>query len=261
MDFGYTRDLEKRLDAIEEEHVEWRSMLRDFHGRFSESLERAHDEIPHAKSIKEPAPYACPKCGAITCYQFGKNGYFLSCTAYPDCDYAAPIDRARRPLLPEMVDIKCPEDGAQMILRTGRFGKFLASPNYPDTKFVLNLDKKECLKFPAAPPLVTDLQCSKCESKPLNLRDGKRGPWLGCSGFPKCRGRESFAKLEPKLQEQLEKDLAEHLKAHPMPVIARMDGTPIEEGTPIADLVVPGLIADLPIHPDAIVDTEPRKAG
>ena len=46
-----------------------------------------------------------------------------------------------------------------------------------------------------------------------------------------------------------------------MPVITTMDGTPIEEGTPIAELVVPGLIADLPIHPDAVIDTEPRKAG
>ena len=44
-------------------------------------------------------------------------------------------------------------------------------------------------------------------------------------------------------------------------LITTMDGTPIEEGTPIEDLVVPGLIADLPIHPDAVVDTEPRKAG
>ncbi len=261
MDFGYTRDLEKRLDAIEEEHVEWRAMLREFHGRFSDALERAQEEMPHAKSIKKPAPYACPKCGAQTCYQFGKNGYFLSCTAYPDCDYAAPIDRAGRPLLPEMVDIRCPEDGAQMILRTGRFGKFLASPNYPDTKFVLNLDKKECLKFPAPPPLMTDITCPKCEAKPLNLRDGKRGPWLGCSGFPKCRGRESFAKLEEPVREALEKDLKKHLEAHPMPEIVRMDGTPIEEGTPIADLVVPGLIQDLPIHPEAVLDTSPRKAG
>ena len=40
-----------------------------------------------------------------------------------------------------------------------------------------------------------------------------------------------------------------------------MDGTPIEEGTPIGNLVVPGLIADLPIHPDAVIDTESRKAG
>jgi DNA topoisomerase-1 len=261
MDFGYTRDLEKRLDAIEHEHVEWKSMLRDFHGRFNEALTRAHDEIPHAKSKKKVAPYACPKCGAMTCYQFGKNGYFLSCSAYPECEYAAPIDRSGRPLLPEMVDIKCPEDGAQMILRTGRFGKFLASPNYPETKFVLNLDRKECLKFPSPPPVVTDLTCPKCDSKPMNLRDGKRGPWLGCSGFPKCRGRESFAKLDEPVREALEKDLKKHLEANPMPVITTMDGTPIEEGTPIADLVVPGLIADLPIHPDAVVDTEPRKAG
>ena len=151
MDFGYTRDLEKRLDAIEEEHVEWREMLRDFYGRFSESLARAHEELGHAKAETQPAPYACPKCGAMTCYRFGKNGRFLSCTAYPDCDYAAPIDRTGRPLLPEMVDIKCPEDGSQLILRTGRFGKFMASPNFPEVKFVLNLDKKGCLKLPSPP--------------------------------------------------------------------------------------------------------------
>ncbi|MCP4496369.1 MAG: type I DNA topoisomerase, partial [Phycisphaeraceae bacterium] len=214
MDFGYTRDLEKRLDAIEEEHVEWREMLRDFYGRFSESLERAHEELGHAKAEIQPAPFACPKCGAMTCYRFGKNGRFLSCTAYPDCDYAAPIDRAGRPLLPEMVDIKCPEDGSQLILRTGRFGKFMASPNFPEVKFVLNLDKKGCLKLPSPPPLVTDLECPKCEEKPLNLREGKRGPWLGCSGFPKCRGREGFAKLDEPVREQLEKDLKKHLKAH-----------------------------------------------
>ena len=260
MDFGYTRDLEGRLDQIENEHVEWKTMLRDFYGRFQAALEKAGD-LPHEKSKKKPAPYACPKCEAQTCYRFGKNGFFLSCTAYPECDYAAPIDRAGRPMLPEMVDIKCPDDGSQMILRTGRFGKFLASPNYPETKFVLNLDKKECLKFKAPPPLVTDLECPKCEAKPLNLRDGKRGPWLGCSGFPKCRGRESFAKLDEPVREALEKDLAKHMKAHPMPVITTMDGTPIEEGTPIGNLVVPGLIADLPIHPDAVIDTESRKAG
>ena len=261
MDFGYTRDLEKRLDAIEEEHVEWRDMLRDFYGRFSESLARAHEELGHAKAEIQPAPYACPKCAAMTCYRFGKNGRFLSCTAYPECDYAAPIDRTGRPLLPEMVDIKCPDDGSQLILRTGRFGKFMASPNYPDVKFVLNLDKKGGLKLPSPPPVVTDLICPKCEEKPMNLRDGKRGPWLGCSGFPKCRGREGFAKLEDAVREKLEKDLQQHLEDNPMPVITRMDGTPIEAGTPIADLVVPGLLQDLPIHPDAVADTSSRKAG
>ena len=79
--------------------------------------------------------------------------------------------------------------------------------------------------------------------------------------LPRKRGRESFAKLEEPVRAALEKDLARHLEANPMPLITTMDGTPIQEGTPIEDLVVPGLIADLPIHPDAVVDTEPRKAG
>src|SRR5262249_38954110 len=151
----------------------------------------------------QPAPYMCPKCGSTTAYRFGKNGRFLSCTAYPKCEYAAPIDRDGRPLLPEKVNIACPEDGSQMILRSGRFGKFLASVNYPATKFVINLDKKGNIKYPAPPPVRTELKCEKCGS-PMNLRRGKRGPWLGCSTFPKCRGRLAWAKVDPAVQKTLE---------------------------------------------------------
>ena len=149
--------MEERLDKVEEDHINWREMLADFYGRFSTALERAHEEMTHAKAETQPAKYACPRCGAQTYYRFGKNGRFLSCTQYPDCDYAAPIDRDGRPMLPEKVDIKCPEDGSQMIVRTGRFGRFIASPNYPDTKFVLNLDKKNGIKLPAPPPVETEL--------------------------------------------------------------------------------------------------------
>lgn len=35
-------------------------------------------------------------------------------------------------------------------------------------------------------PKGTGQMCPKC-GKELQLRDGKRGPFLGCSGFPKCR--------------------------------------------------------------------------
>lgn len=251
MEISYTRDLEAKLDKVESEHVDWHEMLDKFYGRFSESLAKAHEELMHARAVTKPAPFACPECGATTCYRFGKNGRFLSCTAYPDCDYAAPVDREGRPLLPEQVDIKCPVDGSQMIKRTGRFGPFIASPNYPDVQFVLNIDKKGGLKLPAPPPVETDLQCPKCEERPLYLREGARGPWLGCSGFPKCRGRMGWAKLEDEKRKGLELALQNHLKEHPMPEITRMDGTPIEGGTPVEELLVPGGVQDLPLHPDA----------
>ena len=119
MDLGYTRQMESNLDLVEEAHADWVQMLHDFYGPFAEALETAHEGMTHAKAEVQPAIYKCPKCGSPTMYRFGRNGRFLSCTTYPDCDYSAPIDRKGRPLLPERVDIACPEDGSQMERRNG----------------------------------------------------------------------------------------------------------------------------------------------
>ncbi|HVP72517.1 MAG TPA: type I DNA topoisomerase [Phycisphaerales bacterium] len=254
LDVGYTRLMEKELDQIAYHDMDWIDMLEEFYAPFAEALEHAHENMKHAKAETQPAPYACPKCGHKTVYRFGKNGMFLSCSTYPTCEYAAPIDREGHPMLPERVNVACPEDGSPMVLRTGRFGKFLASVNYPETKCVVNLDKKEQIKYPAVPPLrVEELKCEKCGS-PMNLRRGKRGPWLGCSTFPKCKGRMPFAKLEEKVQAKLVKALEAHEAENPQVVIRSLDGKVIPEGTPIADLTVPGGVQELPIHPDSVHD-------
>ncbi|MEE9128972.1 MAG: DNA topoisomerase [Phycisphaerales bacterium] len=250
MEISYTRHLEEKLDRIEEQHTDWITMLGEFYDRFSASLEKAHETMTHAKAEKQPAIYECPKCGSSTCYRFGKNGRFLSCMSYPDCDYAAPIDREGRPMLPERVNVACPEDGSPMVLRTGRFGKFLASVNYPDVKCVVNLDKHEQIKYPSPPPVLTALKCPKCES-PLYLRRGKRGPWLGCSKFPKCRGRMRWTTLEETMRNKLAAELEAHEKANPQGVIRTLAGHVIPEGTPISELIIPGGVAELQIHPAA----------
>lgn len=251
IDVGYTRQMEAELDKIEDQAGDWVKMLKDFYGPFSRALEAAHEDMTHAKAEIQPALFKCPKCGSRTCYRFGRNGRFLSCTTYPECDYSAPIDREGRPQLPEMVDIACPDDGSQMELRNGRFGQFLASVNYPASTFVLNLDKKGGVKFPSMPPLVVDaLECPKCKS-PMNLRRGKRGPWLGCSAFPKCRGRLAWTSVEESLQKQLEKQLEKHEKQHPPVVIKTLSGKPIAEGTPVQQLLVAGRAIELEIHPAA----------
>jgi DNA topoisomerase-1 len=254
MDVGYTRSMESELDAIEENGADWQAMLRKFYKGFSRSLEKASDTMTHAKAEVQPAVYACPKCGAETAYRFGKNGRFLSCTRYPDCDYAAPITRDGRPMLPERVDVICPEDGSDMELRSSRFGPFLVSVAYPTTKFTINLDKKEAIKYPTPPALEVDVPCPKCGAA-LNLRSGRRGPWLGCSKFPKCRGRLAWSALDEPTQTELAKQLAAHDAAHPPIVLRKHDGSVIPEGTPIAQLLIPGGIAELKIHPAAL---EPR---
>ncbi len=229
LDPGYTRDMEARLDRIEDEHLDWVRMLHEFYAPFKRNLEKAHDEMVHAKAEMEPAPYKCPKCGSPTVYRFGRNGRFLSCSTYPDCDYAAPIDAAGKPQPPQTCDILCPQCGSAMTRRTGRFGPFLSCENYPTCKGVVKLDKKGCVVLPKVEPLTTDIPCPKCEA-PLYLRDSKRGLWLSCSKYPKCRGRVGFSALDADKQKALEAAWSDHHRANPAPVVRRADGQSVEEG-------------------------------
>ncbi len=225
MDVAYTRQMEGELDKIEEDHDDWVAMLHRFYGPFKINLDKAHDETVHAKAIMEPAPHKCPTCGAETMYRFGKNGKFLSCATYPECKYAAPINSDGEPMEPELTDILCPVDGERMIRRTGRFGPFLASKNYPEVKYIVKLDpKKGHVVLPKTPPLLTDVECTKCENAPLYMRESKRGPWLSCSTFPKCRGRVAFSKLEEDKQAELLAKWDAHCKENPVPEIRTITG-------------------------------------
>jgi DNA topoisomerase I len=223
---GYTRDMEQQLDDIEEKHADWVNMLKRFYGPFKEGLAAAYQDMEHAKASIQPAPHKCPKCGGNTVYRFGKNGRFLSCANYPECKYAAPIDSEGNPLSPELSDIACPKCGEPMLMRKGRFGPFLSCKNYPTCDGIVNLDKKGFVTQPKTPPLLTDMKCPKCGS-PLNVRRGAHGAWLGCSKFPKCRGRLGWTTMDAKIKERWEKALEDHEKANPLKNIMKMNGEPV----------------------------------
>jgi DNA topoisomerase-1 len=229
MEVGYTRDMEQQLDDIEEKHADWVGMLERFYGPFKRSLDEAYKELGHAKAETQPAPYTCPQCGGNTVYRFGKRGRFLSCANYPECKYAAPIDRSGKPSAPEQTDIACPVCGGPTLLRKGRYGPFLSCARYPDCSGIVSLDKKGLIRLPKTPPLLTDLLCPKCNS-PLNIRRGSRAPWLSCSTFPKCRGRLAWTTLPADTKRKWESELEKHAKANPLPVIRTLDGTPVREG-------------------------------
>lgn len=230
MDVAYTRAMEAELDQIEENNHDWVTMLREFYGPFKADLDTAHESMVHAKAQTEPAPFECGTCGAATMYRFGRNGRFLSCSRYPDCNYAAPIDREGKPMVPEMSDILCPICEAGMTRRVGRFGPFLGCENYPQCKGIVKLDpKKSTVVLPKPPPMTIDLPCPKC-GHPLNMRRSKRGPWLSCSTFPKCRGRAGWSNIEEAKQSDLEKALASHEQANPVPQIRNTEGQVVAEG-------------------------------
>jgi DNA topoisomerase-1 len=80
----------------------------------------------------------------------------------------------------------------------------------------------------------------------MNLREGKRGPWLGCRAFPKCRGREAFAKLPETQQAALKQELDRHMQGQTKLTLTRRDGTTaVPEGTPLEQLQMEGGVATL----------------
>ncbi|MCA9244851.1 MAG: type I DNA topoisomerase [Phycisphaerales bacterium] len=117
--------------------------------------------------------------------------------------------RTGRPVvetMPEEGELKCPECKSTMELRRGRFGPFFSCTNFPKCKFVSNLrgqakkDAEEMMPGPEkAKPIPTDLPCEEC-GQPMLIRESRRGKFLGCSAYPKCRAtKEMTDELEAML--------------------------------------------------------------
>ncbi len=187
MDVAFTRYMEEQLDKIEEQHLGWLGVLREFYEPFKRSLETAAKEMKHAKAEVAPSEYKCPKCEKALVYRFGKNGKFLSCSAYPKCKFACPCDREGRMIEEKLSEHKCPVCSKLMVYRRGRFGPFLGCSDYPNCKTTLKLDKQGNV-LPLRPaPEPTGIKCYKCKDGELVVRQSKRGPFLGCNRFPKSR--------------------------------------------------------------------------
>jgi len=208
MDVGFTAGMELKLDDVEEQHADWIKLLRDFYGPFHGVVEGALGKIEHAGG--SASNYTCPKCGKPMLYRISKSGFFLACSDR-ECGTTQPVDLQGKPTLREVSHHKCPVCGREMIKRRGRFGEFLGCSGYsiknekgePSCSVIINLDKEGNPLPPKPKPITTTIACSTCGS-PLYLRSGKRGPWLGCSKYPKCRGRLAMNKLSPEDKKQVD---------------------------------------------------------
>jgi len=204
MDIAFTRYMEEQLDKIEEQRLDWLSVLKEFYDPFKQSLDTALVQMKHAKAEAAPSEYKCPQCDQELVYKFGKNGRFLSCSAYPNCKFACPCDRDGKMVEQKQSEHKCPVCGKQMVYKHGRFGSFLGCSGYPNCKTILKLDKQGNVLPPKPPPEPTGIKCYKCKDGELVIRQSKKGPFLGCNRFPKCRTIISVKQMDN--LKQLQKD-------------------------------------------------------
>jgi len=184
-DVRFTAHMEDELDRVEEAEVGWVAILHEFYGPFSKDLAKASEEMVHAKAEATPSDYTCPKCGKCMVYRFSKNGRYLACTGYPDCDQTNPVDRDGKLIERKVVDVPCPQCGSEMVVRRSRYGVFLGCTKYPDCKGTLQCDKDgNPLKIVKADELKET--CEQCGS-PMVVKFRGRRAFLACSAYPTCK--------------------------------------------------------------------------
>jgi DNA topoisomerase-1 len=124
IDVKFTAKMELQLDKIEDDHVEWHGMLKDFYVPFGVTLKKAKENMDKIVILSEEH---CPNCGKQMALKSSRFGQFLGCTGYPECTTTIALTREGNPV-PEdrpSTDV-CKTCGSPMLIRYGRYGDYLA---------------------------------------------------------------------------------------------------------------------------------------
>jgi len=158
VDVGYTARMEEELDEIEEGRLEWTDALKDFNKAFTKDLKAANRNMENIKTKEEPTDQTCSKCGKPMVIKWGRYGRFMACSGYPDC-------KNTQELAPAAV---VNGNGSKVAGANGTVAA--AAPVIPESHGT----------------------CEKCGSQ-MVVRKGRFGPFLACSGYPKCRNTKKIA--------------------------------------------------------------------
>ncbi|KGK66381.1 MULTISPECIES: type IA DNA topoisomerase [Xanthomonas] len=181
VEFGFTRSLEERLDAIARGEESYLNVVREAHGQLEGDVARVS-----AGGVLKPR-FPCPKCGLSLRRKQGTSGVFWSCSGYrtSGCDTVMddaagePVARKTHP---------CPACGKAMYRRKGAHGHFWGCSGHSAgcTQKLPDVRGK-----PGKKPALSEHLCEKC-GKALIRRvkattKAKKGyDFFGCSGFPAC---------------------------------------------------------------------------
>ncbi len=183
MDVGFTSHMEDALDEVEEGERDWRSVLREFYGQFSEDLAEAKEKMQLDTPEKLEKEEECPECGKPLVLKFSRRGdKFIGCSGFPECKYTRPVADSTAPQ-PEETEFKCDKCGAPMLRRTGRRGRdYLACSAYPDCRNIMGLDR-DGKPVKLKPRITTGFACPRC-GREMHLEGEGEAEEMKCA---RCR--------------------------------------------------------------------------
>jgi DNA topoisomerase-1 len=173
MDVGFTAKMENDLDGIEEGKSDWVKVVSEFYGPFSKELNDALKTLGRIKPKDEKTEVVCESCGKPMVKRWGRHGWFLACSGFPECKTTKPLEEEKEKNGIEVTDKKCPECGSEMVIRQGRYGRFLACSKYPECKTTM--------------PLGTGVKCPLDGGEIVERKSKKGKIFWSCSNWPDCR--------------------------------------------------------------------------
>ncbi len=186
VDYDFTARLEDDLDAVSRGEKEWVPLLRDFWSEFHRQVSDKEDaERPGVEVLAE----TCPQCHKPLSKRLGRNGYFIGCTGYPECDYTRNLgEEADAPAAEVIPDRVCPLCASPLVIKRGRYGRFIGCSNYPSCRHMEPLEK----------PSDTGVTCPECRQGTLLKRKSRYGKiFYSCARYPDCK----YAVWNPPLAE------------------------------------------------------------
>ncbi len=180
VDLAFTARMEERLDDVARGDVAWVPIVREFYTPFIAKVTEGREKIVKQVEVTDiPCPLTGDR-GDMLVKRFGRNGWFLGCSSYPDCKHTQPLPGEE----PEAVELPgvgeaCPECGeGKLAAKRGRFGPFVGCDRYPDCRYI----KKD-----AAPASERFGTCPQCGEGTVTTKRSRRGrPFWGCDRYPTC---------------------------------------------------------------------------
>jgi len=178
VDLAFTARMEEQLDDVAAGRQEWVPMVRGFWDPFSAKILEGRTKI--AKQV-EMTDIDCPVSGHKMMKRYGRNGWFLGCSAYPECKHTMPLPGEEPVIPPDMPGVgeTCPTCGiGTLIARTGRFGPFVGCDRYPECRHIVRQERAS-ERFGV---------CPKCGIGTVVTKHARRGrrPFWGCDRYPDC---------------------------------------------------------------------------
>ena len=176
---SFTAEMENELDEIANGERQYFDTLKKFYDPFSADV-KAKESIEKITNLGDaPAEFKCPECKGPMVIKLSKNGKFMSCAKFPECNGARTIEGEELEG-PKETGEPCPNCKSPLVERDGKFGRFIACSNYPKCKYVgkdPELEKKNS----------TGVKCTECKDGLLTKRLGRFGEFYSCSNYPDCK--------------------------------------------------------------------------